>query len=79
MTIPCLNYSNFCSGSQEQKENFAHALVESFEQTGFCKLECHGFELEQLSEMFDWVCSHWPVKFNIADDLQGQSVFRPAT
>jgi isopenicillin N synthase-like dioxygenase len=56
MSIPVLDYSHFSSGSREQRETFAHALVESFEKTGFCKLEYHGFDSKQLSEMFDWVC-----------------------
>jgi isopenicillin N synthase-like dioxygenase len=39
MAVPTLDYSNFASGTKEQREKFAHELLDSFERTGFAKLK----------------------------------------
>jgi isopenicillin N synthase-like dioxygenase len=55
MSVPTLDYADFTSGTQEQRENFAHALLDSFEKTGFCKLKGHTFNALQLKDLFTWV------------------------
>lgn len=55
MAVPTLNYSHFTSGTKEQREKFAHDLLESFERTGFAKLKAHTFSVQELNELFNWV------------------------
>lgn len=54
MSVPTLDYANFTSGTQEQRVEFAHALLGSFEKTGFCKLRGHTFNALQLKDLFTW-------------------------
>jgi isopenicillin N synthase-like dioxygenase len=55
MAVPTLNYSHFISGTKEQRERFAHDLLDSFERTGFAKLKAHAFSTQELTELFNWV------------------------
>ena len=78
MTVSTLDYSHFTSGTKEQRDNFAHALLGSFERTGFAKLKGHTFEAEELRELFTLVGSHLNIPHNYSDVdflLQGQKFF----
>lgn len=55
MAVPTLDYSHFTLGSKKQREKFAHALLHSFERTGFTKLKGHTFSAQELEELLTWV------------------------
>ena len=52
MAVPTLDYSSFMSGTRDQRNEFAHALLESFERIGFVKLKGHPFTAQELKELF---------------------------
>ena len=53
--ILTLDYSHFTSGTEEQRRKFIHQILESFTTTGFVKITNHGFDEQQLKEVFGWV------------------------
>jgi isopenicillin N synthase-like dioxygenase len=55
MAVPTLNYSDFTSGTKEQREKFALELLRSFERSGFVKLRAHTFSAKELKELFTTV------------------------
>lgn len=55
MAVSTLDYSHFTSGTKEQRHDFAHALLDSFERTGFAKLKGHVFNAQELKEAFTLV------------------------
>ena len=57
MDVPTLDYSRFTSGTRDQRNEFAHALLESFERIGFVKLRGHPFSAQELKELFTLVGS----------------------
>ena len=78
MAVSTLDYSDFTSGTQEQRETFAHALLDSFEKTGFAKLKSHTFSKQELKELFTGVGSHLDIPYSCRDIdflCQGQKFF----
>ena len=63
MAVSTLDYSHFTSGTKEQREKFAHALLDSFERTGFAKLKSHTFSKQELKELFAGVGSHFDISW----------------
>lgn len=55
MAVSTLDYSHFTSGTEEQRGNFARALLNSFERTGFAKLTGHTFSAQELETLFTGV------------------------
>ncbi|MCJ1275532.1 hypothetical protein MMC21_003335 [Puttea exsequens] len=51
MAVSTFDYSNFTSETKEQREKFAHALLGSFERTGFAKLKDQIFSAQELKEL----------------------------
>jgi len=49
-----LDLSQFRHGTDEQRSRFARELCESFQGSGFVKLEGHGFDMDAVREMFEW-------------------------
>jgi len=65
-------------GTKEQREKFAHALLDSFERTGFAKLKGHTFSAQELKELFIWVGPHLNISGSYRDTdflCQGQRLF----
>ena len=50
-----LDYRDWTSGNEEQRQRFIEQIIESLETTGFVKLINHGFAPQQLKEAFDLV------------------------
>ena len=78
MAVSTLDYSDFIAGTQEQREKFAHALLDSFEKTGFAKLKSHTFSKQELKELFTGVGSHLDIHCSCRDIdflCQGQKFF----
>ena len=76
MAVPTLDYSSFTSGTRDQRNEFAHALVESFERIGFVKLKGHPFSAQELKELFALVelCSTDPIVATTLIFLSGPQV-----
>ena len=55
MVVSTLDYSQFTSETKEQREKFAHALLDNFERTGFAKLKGHAFSAQEPKELFTGV------------------------
>lgn len=53
--IMTLDYRDWTLGAQEQRQGFVEQIIESLEATGFVKLVNHGFDEQQLKEVFDLV------------------------
>ena len=78
MTVPTLDYSQSTSGTKDQREEFAHALLDSFERTGFAKLKRHTFSAQELKELFATVRLHVDITRCCRDTeflCQGQKSF----
>ena len=55
MIVETLDLSQFTSGTQEQRRQFAERLLTSFDKSGFVKLTGHGFSQKRLKDLFTWV------------------------
>jgi non-haem dioxygenase in morphine synthesis N-terminal len=76
-----LDYRDWTSGNEKQRQGFVEQIMESLETTGFVKLINHGFDEQQLKEAFDLV-RLYPISMiavSAADDTLLESyVFRSA-
>ncbi|KAK9773831.1 putative Clavaminate synthase-like protein [Seiridium cardinale] len=52
--LQTLDLSHFISDTQEQRQQFVDALLEAFHDMGFVKLINHGFDAQQLTDLFIW-------------------------
>lgn len=78
MAISTLDYSHFTLGTKEQREKFAHALLDSFKRTGFAKLKGHTFSAQELKELSTWVRPHLDISRGCRNTdflCQGQTFF----
>ena len=57
--IRTLDYSHLTSDTEEQRQKFIHQILESFTTTGFVKIINHGFDEQQLKDLFEWVRPHY--------------------
>ena len=53
-----LDFRDWSSGNEEQRQGFINQIMESFETTGFVKLVNHPFDEQQLKKAFDLVRLH---------------------
>lgn len=53
--ILTLDYRDWTSGTEEQRQGFVEQIMKSLETTGFVKLINHGFDEQQLTEAFEFV------------------------
>ncbi|KAL4754400.1 hypothetical protein BDW72DRAFT_190261 [Aspergillus terricola var. indicus] len=54
MDIPTLNFRDFTSGTQSQKDTFCSDLYTSLSTLGFVKIRNHTISDEILDQVFDW-------------------------
>lgn len=55
MNIQTLDLGHFIEGTPEQRKGFVDGLLRSFDDSGFVKLVNHGFDQDELTELFNWV------------------------
>lgn len=55
MALVTVDFSLFLKGAEEQKQNAAEKIVESFRRCGFVKLVNHGIPLATIKKMEEWV------------------------
>ncbi|KAM0813898.1 putative Clavaminate synthase-like protein [Seiridium cardinale] len=67
--LQTLDLSHFISDTQEQRQQFVDALLEAFHDMGFVKLINHGFDAQQLTDLFIWV--------RLAPDIRHSSEIDP--
>lgn len=81
MDIPTLNFRDFTSGTQFQKDTFCSNLYASLSTLGFVKIKNHTIPDEILDQVFDWVCHSRPDKphtmLNIHIYAPEQALLRP--
>ncbi|KXG53841.1 Oxoglutarate/iron-dependent dioxygenase [Penicillium griseofulvum] len=77
MAVPTLNYSHFISGTKEQREKFAHDLLDSFERTGFAKLKAHAFSTQELTELFNWGHKFFDRPLDVKNRIPNETGPRP--
>ncbi|TEY29268.1 hypothetical protein BOTCAL_0964g00030 [Botryotinia calthae] len=77
MAVPTLDYNHFTSGSKDQSEEFAHALLESFERTGFAKLKGHTFSAQELEELFTWGRKFFDQPLEVKNEIPNETGPRP--
>ncbi|KAF2464106.1 Clavaminate synthase-like protein [Lindgomyces ingoldianus] len=78
MAAPALlDYSHFTSGTKEQREKFAHALLDSFEKTGFAKLKGHAFSAQDLKELFAWGKKFFDQPLEVKNEIPNETGPRP--
>ena len=55
MDLPRLSLSHFRNGTEKQRTEFTRQLFVNFATCGFVKLCDHGFDEEDVGDMFEWV------------------------
>jgi isopenicillin N synthase-like dioxygenase len=55
INIPCLDFSLFLNGTEEEKQSLCGGLLKGFKEFGFVKLMNHGISDESIQILFDWV------------------------
>ena len=54
-SIPCLDFSLFLTGTEEEKQSLCKVLLKGFKDFGFVKLMKHGISDDSIQELFNWV------------------------
>lgn len=55
LELPVLDFSKYSTGTPEEREEFSHALVASFEQYSSARIINYGMQEEQLKQVFEQV------------------------
>jgi len=77
MAVTTLDYSHFTSGSKQQREKFAHELLDSFKRSGFAKLKGHTFSAQKLEELFTWGQIFFDQPLEVKNEIPNETGPRP--
>ncbi|EHK21337.1 uncharacterized protein TRIVIDRAFT_93146 [Trichoderma virens Gv29-8] len=77
MAVPSLDFNKFIVGTPEERKQFAHDLLSSFERTGFAKLTNHTFSTAQLQELFNWGQSFFNQSLDAKNEIPNEPGPRP--